>query len=184
VIVTDHGGLYWDHGSPNHDKPWRNWWGKKEAHIIQEKERGRREHGEPEPMRCMFCKGEFVRVVHDEHGSPCCPICKQAFTKSRRSVRQLDGTLVDVDGPLSKPVRTRMTPTVAKDWERMFWSYWRNGKKRTFAQMEAWFTKQNGFHPPRTVPFMPKDKEVWNMFVHTVSLDRLTLPDDWRGNAG
>jgi len=181
VLITDHGGVYWTHGSPNVDKPWREWWYKTDSQISQERERGIKEHGEKEPMRCAICEGEFLRV-HYQDGSPCCPHCKTPFTKSRRSVRQLDGNLVDVDGPLLKPPRTKMTPTVAKDWERMFWSYWRNGKKRTFAQMEAWFTKQHGFHPPRTVPFMPKDKEVWNMFVHTIPLDRLTLPDDWRGS--
>jgi len=49
----------------------------------------------------------------------------------------------------------------------------------TFAQMEAFFTHEYGYHPPRDLPFMPKEKHTWCRVVHKVPFQDLTTPPDW-----
>lgn len=167
VLVTDHGGNYWRHGSPNANRPWHDWWGLKEGHIAQIRERGIRECGEREPIRCPECEGERL-------GGMTCPHCGFTHPKSQRHVVQEDGDIRVVDGPLLKPPRVRMLPDTQKRWERMFWGYRKHKKNKTFAQMEAYFTHVNKYHPPRTLRFMPKRPETWCRVVWKVDLSELT----------
>jgi DNA repair protein RadD len=175
VIITDHGGNYWRHGSPNADRPWREWWTMSEGHISQMKERGIKEHGEKEPIRCPQCEGERL-------GGSKCPHCGFEHPKSQRHVRYEDGTMKVVDGPLIKPTRTQLRDTTADDWARMFWGFRKKKVGQTFAQMEAYFTHTHGYHPRRDVPFMPKNKETWVQVVHKVDFKDLTVPSSWNAD--
>lgn len=173
VLVTDHGGCFWRHGSPNIDRPWNDWWTLKEGAISSMRERAVREGTEKEPIRCPECEGER------RHGIMC-PHCGYVCPKGQRHVRYEDGTMSVVDGPLLKPIVVRSKPTTADDWARMFWGFRKKrGNKQTFAQMEAWFVHEHHYHPPRTIPFMPKRPETWSREVGKVELGELTLPDGW-----
>lgn len=167
VLVTDHGGNYWRHGSPNADRPWHEWFTMKESHIVQIKERGIKDHGEKEPIRCPQCEGERL-------GGMTCPHCGYTHPKSQRVVIQVDGNMKVVDGPLLKPTVCRRKPDTAALWEKMFWGYRKKGVNATFAQMEAYFTHIHGYHPPRDMPFMPKGKHTWCRVVHKVPFSDLT----------
>lgn len=179
VLITDHGGNYWRHGSPNADRPWDEWFHLKESHISQMRERGIKDHGEKEPMRCWNCEGEFTHTVKDANGDPSCPHCGQVFTKSQRVVKYEDGSMKTVDGPLLKPTVCRRKSDTEDKWSRIFWGYRKKQVNATFAQMEAYFTHENGYHPARDLPFMPKEKHTWCRVVHKVPFDDLTLPPDW-----
>ncbi len=169
VLITDHGGNYLRHGSPNASRPWERWWNMKEAYIIAERERGMREHNAPEPIVCPIptCRGERTGGIK-------CPHCGYVCDKSRREVIQEDGSLKTIEGRLMKPPKVKLKTDTAEKWARIFWGCRKHKRNRTFAQLEGWFAHENGYHPPRDIPFMPKAAHVWSQIVHKINMADLT----------
>lgn len=172
VLVTDHGGNYWRHGSPNADRPWHDWWGLDEGQVSRMSERIRKETGgEDEPIRCPNCELEYRIPGRNKE----CPKCGFVWPKGRREVFQVDGTMKEVDGKLTRKVRTQRRKDTESKWCQLFWA-WRhspNTKDKSIAQLEGFFTHQYGHHPPRDLPYMPIAHRDWYQHVSKVDLGLL-----------
>jgi DNA repair protein RadD len=184
VLITDHGGNFWRHGSPNQDQPWEELWrmSNKEASEYHRKQREKGE--EKEPIRCPRCEGERRFGLECPHKCPKCQGAKCGFCKgtgmcgfkhdiSKRHVIQEDGKLIEVDGPLIKPKPAPKAPDAASLWKSEFWGHRKNAPQRTFKQLKAAFYRKHGFWPPNNLPFMPKFQDDWNRHVGKVDFKDL-----------
>lgn len=167
VIVIDHGGNYWRHGSPNHDRPWDVWWNLPEHYISDYHLDQVREKKKPEPIRCPKCETERVSGIK-------CPVCGHTHEKSKRHIIMEDGELREVDGHLVKPKFIRRKPDTEEKWSKMFWGYRNKKLEKSFKQMEAFFAHEYGYFPPRDIPYMPIEHEHWCRPVYKVELSSLT----------
>lgn len=167
VLVTDHGGNYLRHGSPNDDRPWREFWDLPEGAVSSWRVNQIRERKEREPIRCPKCEGE-------RKGGHKCPHCGFEHEKSQRHVIMRDGKMVEREGRLIRPKYVSTRPDTERNWVNMYWGYFRKPSNQcTFAQMEAFFSREYGYFPPRTLPFMPKSEADWHRRVKDVPRDRL-----------
>jgi DNA repair protein RadD len=166
VIVTDHGGNYLRHGSPNDDRDWQAFWHMPEHAVSHHHENRIRDGKAPEPICCPRCKGE-------RKGGPKCPHCGHVHDKSQREVIEEDGTLVLRDGNLVPRRRILNKPNTADLWERMFWGWRKKGVRRSFSQMYGYFTHEHGYSPPRDLPYMPKSDTDWTVKVPDLDLHHL-----------
>jgi DNA repair protein RadD len=169
VLVTDHGGNYWRHGSPNHDRPWKDWWSLPEHVVSSLHQQSIKERKEPEPIRCPKCEGE-------RKGGIKCPHCGFEHQKSQRHVIMEDGSMVVREGHLVRPKFTQCKPDTQREWTAMYKGFFNSPKARekTFAQMEAFFYHKYKYCPPRTLNFMPIDPVDWHRKIRNVPLERLT----------
>jgi DNA repair protein RadD len=169
VLVTDHGGNYLRHGSPNHDRDWQAWWKLPEHVVSTMHERSISEGKIPEPIRCPKCEGERA-------GGSKCPHCGYEHAKSVRHVIQENGKMVLREGKLIKPRIERRNPDTQDLWERMFWG-WRKSKKcadKTFAQLEGYFAHEHGYHPPRDLSLMPLNRLDWYRKIQDLPMSELS----------
>lgn len=172
VLVTDHGGCYLAHGSPNHDRDWHRWWTMPEAVISRMHLDGIKERKTPEPIRCPQCEGERTR------GSKC-PFCGFEHEKSVRRVIQENGNLRVVEGDFIRARHRRQAPNTQELWKGLVLGHLKKcerGKSKgvTFAQMEAWFFREHHYYPPRTLKFMPKHEADWYNKISYVGLGGMT----------
>lgn len=166
VLITDHGGNFLRHGSPNHDRDWAGWWNIPEGAVSEINTNNIRDGKQPEPIRCPKCEGERLR-------GPKCPHCGFEHVKSQRIVIQEDGKMVIRDGHLIKPRVERRKPDTASEWEKLYWGWSKKKLKKNWNQMIGYFHHKNGYRPPKDLPFMPKDPTDWYGYVHTVSREKL-----------
>jgi superfamily II DNA or RNA helicase len=157
VLVTDHGGSYLKLGSPNHDRPWHDWWTLSEGVISQYHVNQIKERREPEPIRCPECEGERTRGIT-------CPHCGHTHEKSRREVIMADGRMVTRDGAMIRPRYRSERADTAAIWKGLILGHRRKrengrGSDRSFAQMEAFFAHEHGYFPPQNIAYMPKRNE-------------------------
>lgn len=169
VLVTDHGGNYLRHGSPNHDRDWHAWWALPEHAISEMHTKSIQDSSTPEPIRCPKCEGERT-------GGPKCPHCGFEHAKSQRHVIMEDGRMVTKDGNLVKKRRELLKPDTADLWTKLFWGYRRKKLDKTFNQMAGFFAREYGYHPPRDLPYMPVDPTRWYSFPHQVEMSELHKP--------
>jgi DNA repair protein RadD len=168
VVISDLGGNYWRHGSPNATRPWHDWFRMTEEQVSSQVERERRENGGPEPIRCPQCGLERTGGIK-------CPKCGFQHPKSVRYIKMLDGEVKRVEGNLIHKIRTSRRSDTEKKWTDLFWA-WRRSKKtqdKSLAQLEGFFTHVEGYHPPRDLPFMPKSNRDWHQHVSKVDFDLL-----------
>lgn len=170
VLVTDHGGNYLRHGSPNRDRPWDIWWTLPEHAVSEWHTNGIRERQAAEPFRCPNCELERV-------GGFKCPGCGFEHAKSQRHVLMEDGRLELKEGNLIRPRHVRTEPNTAQLWEKLFWGYRRKGVKQTFNQMRAYFCSEYGYFPPKNLPLMPKRDEDWYDKPSQIDMNALTSKD-------
>jgi superfamily II DNA or RNA helicase len=156
VLITDHGGNYLRHGSPNDDRAWGDWWTLPEHVVSTMHERNIREGKKHEPIRCPKCEGERKSGIK-------CPHCGFEHPKSQRHIVMEDGMMVVRDGNLIARKRIRREDDTQKLWDNMYWSWKQSGKCRdkTFAQLEGFFAHVNHYHPPRDLQNMPKNSLDW-----------------------
>ena len=168
VIVTDHGGNYLRHGSPNSTRPWREWWGLSEGAVSRQHVDRIRDKKAPEPIRCPKCGGERIQGIK-------CPFCGHVHEKSVRMVLMADGRLVRKVGKLIRAAPQQLRPDTQQLWNGMFHG-WRRSKKcekRTFNQMLAWFWRKHGYRPPKTLNNMPRRDCDWSRRVQAVEREDL-----------
>jgi len=166
VLVTDHGGNYWRHGSPNHDRAWHDWWTLPEHAVSAAFQDGIRAGKTPEPIVCVMCSGERA-------GGSKCPHCGYESAKSVREVIQEDGTLVKREGRLIRERTVRRKKDTDELWKGMILRNHKYQKNRSFKQIYAWFRHEHGYYPPRDIPFMPSRPEDWCRKVWQVPIREL-----------
>lgn len=183
VIVQDHGGNWWRHGSLNSDRNWHlGDTNKLLAQLRQDAFTGDGNDGEPEepePMLCPSCYGviNLPRVMRTTNAR--CPHCGFVFNFRHRSrpVIQANGELVEYDGNIFQPRRTERRPDTHTLWERVYWRAY-HSKTMTFASAAGLFFKDNRYFPPRNMPLMPYTTAEWYMPVRKVPYQRLRPKDE------
>jgi superfamily II DNA or RNA helicase len=193
VTVQDHGGNWWRYGSLNSDRRWRL--GDTNRTVGQEHAAamtgevgpdGERPPAEPQPFLCNACRGVMVlRVLVDrENLEARCPHCGAVMSLRRRSrtVIQSDGELFEHAGPVFRPRQVERRHDTARLWEQYYWRY-RNAKKpMTFAQAAGMFLREQGYSPPRDLPFMPKKDGDWFRHIKRVTYQELHPKKDGGDN--
>ncbi len=176
VIVQDHGGNWWRHGSLNSDRVWRltdtarSVAAQREFNVAGDTETP---PTEPQPFLCPSC-GSVVILREALRGIRChCANCGHQFDFSRRSrpVLQTNGVLVEHEGDPLRPRTVERRPNTAKLWESYYWRAKNGGM--TFSQAVGLFFVDNGYFPPRTLPLMPKEKIDYYLPVKSVAYQNL-----------
>ena len=146
VLVQDHGGNYWRHGSPNADRDWTECY-TLPARVASELRLDRiREKKEPEPIRCPKCSA--IRLQGAK-----CHSCGYEHTKSSRMVLQVDGSLKTVEGDVVKPHRVACKANTEQIWQQCYHRIRRTGG--SFKQALGLFMHENYYYPPNNLKFMP-----------------------------
>lgn len=166
VLITDHGGNYLRHGSPNHDRDWAGWWKVPEGAVSEMNVNEIRDGKTVEPIRCPKCEAERLR-------GPRCPQCGFEHAKSQRIVIQEDGRMVLRDGNLIKRRVEKRKPDTAQQWERLYWGWSKKKVKKNWNQMIGYFHHVHGYRPPKDLPFMPKNPLDWHNPVHQIKGENL-----------
>lgn len=170
VLVTDHGGNYHTHGSPNHDRAWDEWWDLP-AHAVSDMHMSGIQHGKiAEPLRCPKCELERL-------GGVTCPGCGFQHVKSHRVVVEESGRMREYEGELVQPKLIKREPNTQKLWDNVFWRFRKHCQNKTFRQAEAWFYQENFYYPPRDLNHMPVKDAGWYAAVGSVPNDQIRWPD-------
>ena len=181
VVINDHGGSHWRHGSPNADRDdiWRKYFHDPDGETLptdvrmEEMRTGKEEC----PLCCQSCgsvqlmpkTGRCYKCNHDLRG------------KRSRFVIQRDGSLVEVTGLPVKPRREVKTKDMQDAWSRAFWAAKRPGGKlenHSFAQLRGMiasghfsgFEKLRGQFPGEGTKFTPKNSADWFRVVKNVPM--------------
>lgn len=173
VIIQDHGGNYWRHGSLREGRDW-------DMHVTgyqmrrERAERYRNNNASEnpldnpdalEPLSCFQCG--HVRLWGSQ-----CPECGYRATKRSRKVIQASGRLVEVTGHVHKPHRQcNASSSLKSRWIKCYHRCKRSG--RTFAQAEGLFVYENYIWPNRSWPLMPTDSWDWARKVKDVPYGNL-----------
>lgn len=172
VIVQDHGGNWWRHGSPNEDRDWEYYW--KENPTLMTRERAEKFHQSkerddidaPEPICCPKC--HTIRS-----GGITCHVCGHQADRSVRTVIQRNGKLTEKTGDVFKKRRLAPErPDMVKKWIQCVHRCRNSG--RTFAQARGLFAYENyGMYPSSNWEYYPKRESDLFQFVADVPRERL-----------
>lgn len=182
VVVQDHGGNWWRHGSLNADRHWQlGDTSKLLAQLRNDDLSGDSNDGQPktpEPFLCPSCKGVLNLNAMRRMGKVRCPFCSHQFDFSRRSrpVIQADGSLIEHPGQIFAPKRTQLKSDTARRWEQCYWRAAKSGSM-TFSQAVGLFYQENGYWPPRSLPLMPVEPIDWYRVVKSVPFTKLRPKD-------
>lgn len=153
VIVQDHAGNFWRHGSANANRAWDElfYLTSGQASQVHKKQI---ESGEKEnPITCPKC--HMVRSK-----GPRCPKCGFVHSSNTRMVIQRSGQLRQLHGPPIRKIKIEKKHDTETRWLGCFYRCKKNGIK-TFNQAYALFVREEGYHPPKNLPFMPKQDIDW-----------------------
>lgn len=167
VIVQDHGGSWWRHGSPNADRDWASVYDVPEYRITERRLEAMREKKEPEPITCPKCHALRKSGI-------VCHQCGHSTDAKVRVVIQKDGKLKEMTGDIMKPRRIKMEPNTETIWRQCYMRAKNSKNGMTFKQAEGLFFYENHYYPPRTLSFMPVDPLDWERKVRDVPTDKLT----------
>lgn len=164
VVVQDHAGHWWRHGSLNADRNWRLTDTDSTCyHQRADRIRGKKES---EPWRCPAC--DTILMARR------CSFCGYEGQKRARVVQMLDGSLAEMSGPVFRPRRISRRPDGPKRWERMYYRSRTEKGHRTFRAAEVLFAQENDWGwPDRSWPFMPLDPDDMDRFVEDVPRETL-----------
>jgi DNA repair protein RadD len=157
VVLQDHGGNWWRHGSPNVDRMWDL--SLDDRKIAEQREEQFREKKEAEPIVCIKCGA--VRM-----SGPVCVSCGHEASIKSRPVVQEDGTLKEMKGDIFRPRVTDNRPDTEKQWEKMYWRG--RHSNMTFSQARGLFYREHHYMPPDNLPLMPKNKLDWHRKIKAV----------------
>lgn len=166
VIIQDHGGNYHRLGSPNQDRPWKDYWRLPEHAVSNQLQDAIKDGKEKEPIRCPKCGLERMSGVT-------CPACGFTHTKGSRNVIMEDGSLREIEGPMVRPRRVRLTSDTQEKWSKLYFAYRRKGLDKSFKQMLGFFVHEHGYHPPMNLDYMPKNDWDWYAKVKNIGPELL-----------
>lgn len=171
LIIQDHGGAWWRHGSINLDRHWEL--GLTDTMAFALRAERLRQKKQSEPFRCPQC-GRIWNV-----GTTCLPAlggCGFALGTQRHSrpVVTTDGQLREMTGDLFKPRRVMKNPKGPEKWKRMYYRS-RTGKgSRTFRAAMTLFAAENNWQwPDKEWPLMPVNERDFFKLVSDVPKERL-----------
>lgn len=162
VVIQDHGGNWWRHGSLNDDREWRLDYTPNMVRALREE--AFREKKEAEPITCPKCKA--VR-----RSGQTCNVCGHFSAKKSREVIQKNGSLKVMEGDIFKRHYVQCKPNTLDVWKKTYFRSRRAGM--SFRQAEGLFVHENHYWPPRNLPLMPTDSMDWFRKVKDVPTDRL-----------
>lgn len=171
VVVQDHGGNWWRHGSLNADREWDL---RKDDRMHDSlRQQDIREKREPQPIVCPKCHA--CRASGKK-----CWKCGYEHQGGIRMVLQQNGTLREMKGDIFRPRRIlSATEQLEGEWLGRVKAI-RNSQKETvqsmtFSQLEATFAKDHNWGwPSHEMAGMPIDDVDWFRPIKDVSPDRLT----------
>lgn len=149
VIIQDHGGNYWRHGSANDNR----WWelGDTRRVLHEHRKHRMREKKDPEPIVCSKCFA--VRTSGKQ-----CPECGQKSRTSSRYVLQSNGKLREITGDIYSPKRYSLdTDLGVERWKRCYFAARNSECGQTFLQAMGWYARQYYTWPLLEWPLMPMD---------------------------
>jgi ribosomal protein L32 len=164
VLLQDHGGNWWRHGSPNADRDWAGVWGLTDYQIVTRQIEKMQQKEEAEPICCPEC-GTVRRSGME------CHKCGYRAAKKSRKVIQRNGELKEVTGDIFRERKVKCKPDTQKMWERCYYRMKKAGQ--TFKQAEALFFREHNYWPPRSLPLMPANPLDWERKVKDVPFDKL-----------
>ena len=183
VLVSDHAGNSYRHGSPNEDRDWEHLYHLTETEIRQEQEkRNNSDSGSDEdvPAVCPKC-GTMVRP---NGKCPPPPVgCGEEIDRNNprklRFIRQESGSLKEIpDASLKKQGKKVSLDSVAqKRWNGLYWASKNSKSSRamTFNQLKAAYKREYGEYPPPGLKFMPKRTNDWKRQARDVSIKYLQM---------
>lgn len=178
LVVQDHGGCWWRHGSLNEDREWRL---------------------EFTPSIMYGLRANRQRALPVDRKAKCCPKCHQIMNrrvclcgyefppgKASRPVVTMAGELKELSGDVFRPHPVCKRRDGPARWERM---YWRSnhrlitkkdgteawvGHTRTFNAAMALFAEENYWqYPDPSWPFMPLSEYDYFELVEDVPREKL-----------
>ena len=166
VVIQDHGGNWYRHGSLNADRQWQL--GDTSRILCGLREERFRGKTEKEPSRCPRC-GLILSSL-----SCLCGFQIEPGRKSRPVV-QKDGSYQFLEGDIYKPRRICQRRDVQRMWQKMYHRAFRSRNRMTFRQAEALFAYENHWQwPPRSLKLMPlQEGPDWFRPVRDVPKERL-----------
>ena len=183
VVIQDHGGSYWRHGSPNENRDWMAMFEVPEREVIAQRLEKMRDKSPdaPEPINCPQCGLARSKGLT-------CPGC--GFTidiqKKSRLVWQKSGELKCVTTDRLPARREKLTTDTQDRWDRMFWASRKSKSPRSmnFNQLLASFFREHGYYPPKDLANMPATPDGWRVKVSEIPYQELRRrSDDPRGEA-
>jgi superfamily II DNA or RNA helicase len=185
-IITDHGGNWWRHPSPNADLEdiWRQYYRCGSAKEVTDERmdalrNNQESQGDPLTKEvgyeCPAC-----HAVQDFPRTGNCYSCGHDMKgKRRRTVIQRDGSLQEVTTLPVKRAKKANLPDVAKAFERAYWMA--KKKNASFRQAAAWIQTGHlrghehlkGCQIPKDLPFMPANRADMSRLVNSVPMNQL-----------
>jgi superfamily II DNA or RNA helicase len=169
VIIQDHGGSWWRHGSPNQDRDWAAYWSMPEHYATAVREERIRSKKEPEPIHCPKC--QCIRSAGDT-----CPDCGYRHTNKSRMVIQHDGKMREMTGDIFKPRRVKREPNTQKIWEQCYYRtlHAKDRDNKTFREAVGLFVHEQHYWPPKDLDLMPTNEADWFRAIRDVPRSKLT----------
>ncbi len=171
VVIQDHGGNHWRHGSLNTSRKWKL--EDTDYVLCNERLDKIREGKEPEPITCPKCT--LVRMT-----GPDCPRCGFRYDLKERPVLQVDGSLREMTNDIFRKRRhAKDTKFIRDQWRSRVCAVHNsknpNVKRMTFKQLDANFARDNDWlYAPRGIPFMPKKTVDWYQKISEYPLEKLS----------
>lgn len=190
VLITDHGGNAWRHGSPNEDRDWAKFWNMPSSAMTDERMEQMRERKNPEPITCPRCRA--VRRSGEK-----CWKCGYIHVKSSRIVLEVSGDLREFMGSRLRPHNVQQRSNTQQLWDDMYFRAYNAHRKlqarveklkvevgenpglasvlqtsqemltkklnkaQSFRQLYARFFLDHGYYPPKDLANMPRDGLDW-----------------------
>ena len=176
VIIQDHGGNYWRHGSLNSDRAWYlNSNDRIEYQLRQEK---LRKEAEKDRKKTPLIVCKVCGMVRGKHVLRC-QNCGDSWTGRTRVVLQADGKLKRLENTAFKS-RRYLAPSIKmeKRWVHRILKIMKSNDpkltKKTFAEVYTFMAKENHWrYPPKTFELMPRHEFDWFLPIRSVPRDRL-----------
>ena len=170
VVIQDHVGAVYAHGSPNEERDWEKLFDMSEAEITKSRQQQMKDDKEPEPITCVSCGRVRLSGIS-------CPECGHASDRRVRQIVQKDGALIEVTGRVYK--KDRVKPVVSpeqKRWDSIFYAS-RNSKRKNsmnFRQAKEAYFRQYGERPSDNLKRMPRDAKDEGRRIRDVDWGELT----------
>jgi superfamily II DNA or RNA helicase len=181
VLITDHAGSFFEHGSPNEDRDWQEIYtmsegdirAKRKAQNVKDAEKGE------EPICCPKCGTVLRKGKCPPEPFGCGEPISVTNPNRMRTVIQEDGTLAEVEnisrlGAVKKRASVQVS-SEQKQWNAIFWGAKKSERMNgmTFKQARCLYFKRYGTYPPDTLKFMPRDKRDYERRIRAVDMRSL-----------